>query len=222
MKLILIIYIFIFFGLYTLKGQIVVFNEKLYFQLTKNQAVRIQSNQLFFNSYEKQRKLYDEINQKILQAVAIQDYIYKQLTNVNYAIKQSKQMYYVYQNLGKISKNSEKMLSLSTKHPEYAVLLTRYYNQITLESLKLKNELSEEILKEAHDFLIDPYDRQMLINNIFMRLRIINGAILYINLRLENGNKTPYLYQVPRINNYVNIDRSIIKDIVYKYKLLTN
>ena len=221
MKKYIFILSFIFLGIQLNKSQTVVFNDKLYFQLTKNQAVRLQSNQSFFKSYEKQRKLYDEINQRIVQVVAIQEYIYKQLTNVNEAIKQSKQLYYVYQNLEKISKNSGEMLSLTAQHPEYAILLTRYYNQIVTESLKLKNELSEEILKESNDFLMDPYDRQMLINNIFMRLRIINGAILYINLRLKNGKKTPYLYQVPKINNYVSIDKAIIKDIVLKYKILT-
>lgn len=221
MKKYIFILSFIFLGIQLNKSQTVVFNDKLYFQLTKNQAVRLQSNQSFFKSYEKQRKLYDDINQKITQAVAIQEYIYKQLINVNEVIKQSKQLYYVYQNLEKISKNSGEMLSLTTQHPEYAILLTRYYNQIVTESLKLKNELSEEILKESNDFLMDPYDRQMLINNIFMRLRIINGAILYINLRLKNGKKTPYLYQVPKINNYVSIDKAIIKDIVLKYKILT-
>ena len=221
MKKYIFILSFIFLGIQLNKSQTVVFNDKLYFQLTKNQAVRLQSNQSFFKSYEKQRKLYDEINQKIVQVVAIQEYIYKQLTNVNEAIKQSKQLYYVYQNLEKISKDSGEMLSLTAQHPEYAILLTRYYNQIVTESLKLKNELSEEILKESNDFLMDPYDRQMLINNIFMRLRIINGAILYINLRLKNGKKTPYLYQVPKINNYVSIDKAIIKDIVLKYKILT-
>ena len=221
MKKYIFILSFIFLGIQLNKSQTVVFNDKLYFQLTKNQAVRLQSNQSFFKSYEKQRKLYDEINQKIVQVVAIQEYIYKQLTNVNEAIKQSKQLYYVYQNLEKISKNSGEMLSLTAQHPEYAILLTRYYNQIVTESLKLKNELSEEILKESNDFLMDSYDRQMLINNIFMRLRIINGAILYINLRLKNGKKTPYLYQVPKINNYVSMDKAIIKDIVLKYKILT-
>lgn len=210
-----------FIGMEFTKSQTLVFNDKLFFQLTKNQAVRLQSNQSFFNSYEKQRKLYDDINQKIMQAVAIQEYIYKQLTNVDYALKQGKQMQYIYQNLEKIYTNLGEMLSLSAQHPEYAVLLTKYYNQIISESLKLKNELTEEILKESNDFLMDPYDRQMLINTIFMRLRIINGAILYINLRLKNGKKTPYLYQVPKINNYVSIDRAIIKDIVLKYKILT-
>lgn len=221
MKKYIFILSFIFLGIQLNKSQTVVFNDKLYFQLTKNQAVRLQSNQSFFKSYEKQKKLYDDINKKITQAVAIQEYIYKKLTNVNEAIKQSKQLYYVYQNLEKISKNSGEMLSLTAQHPEYAILLTRYYNQIATESLKLKNELSEEILKESNDFLMDPYDRQMLINNIFMRLRIINGAILYINLRLKNGKKTPYLYQVPKINNYVSIDKAIIKDIMLKYKILT-
>ena len=77
-----------------LNAQTVVYNDKLLMQLTKNQAVRLASNESYLNSYEKQKKTYDEIKQKIAQVVAIQEYIYEKLTNINSAIKQGKQLYY--------------------------------------------------------------------------------------------------------------------------------
>ena len=103
-----------------------VINEKLLSQITVNHGVRLASEQAFLDSYEKQKKLYDEINNKTAQVIAIQEYIYQQLKNVNSALTQSKKLIYLYQYLGKIVNNSHKMLDLSAQHPEYAVLVSKY------------------------------------------------------------------------------------------------
>jgi hypothetical protein len=78
------------------------------------------------------------------------------------------------------------MLDLSAQHPEYAVLVSKYYVEIGKQTLKLKQEVTQDILNENKDFLMDPMDREMLIEKVFTRVRNINGNILYIILRLEN------------------------------------
>ena len=199
-----------------------VINDKLLLQLTKDHAVRMASEQTFLNSYEKQTELYDDIKQKTAQVIAIQEYIYQQLKNVNSALTQSKKLIYLYQYLGKIAENSNKMLDLSAQHPEYAVLVSKYYVEIGKQVLKLQQEVTQDILNENKDFLMDASDREMLIEKVFTRVRNINGNILYIILRLQNAKKIPYLYQVPVLRNYVNIDRAIVGDIITKYKYIFN
>lgn len=199
-----------------------VINDKLLVQLTKDHAVRIASEQTFLNSYEKQKELYDDIKQKTAQVIAIQEYIYQQLKNVNSALTQSKKLIYLYQYLGEIAENSNKMLDLSAQHPEYAVLVSKYYVEIGNQVLKLQQEVTQDILNENKDFLMDASDREMLIEKVFTRVRNINGNILYIILQLENAKKIPYLYQVPVLRNYVNIDRAIVGEIITKYKYIFN
>ncbi|HFK5512599.1 TPA: hypothetical protein ACGZ9U_003544 [Elizabethkingia anophelis] len=211
---------FAFTGIISVKSQQVVINEKLLAQLTKNQAVRISSDKLFFNSYEKQKQLYDDIKNKITQVVAIQEYIYNKLTNVNMAIKQGKQLQYLYQYLGEIAVNAREMLSLSYKQGQYAIFLTNYYGQIVIDIVNLEKEVKEEILREDNDFLMDPYDREILLRKILDKVRSINGTILYINLVLKNAKNTPYIFQIPGLNNYVNLDKIIIKEIISKYGIL--
>lgn len=60
------------------------------------------------------------------------------------------------------------------------------------------------------------------LEKVFTRVRNINGNILYIILRLENAKKIPYLYQVPVLRNYINVDRAIVGDIIQKYKYIFN
>ncbi len=70
-------------------------------KLRKIMCVRLASEQAFLNSDERQKQLYDEIKDKTAQVIAIQEYIYQQLKNVNSALTQSKKLIYLYQYLGK-------------------------------------------------------------------------------------------------------------------------
>ncbi|GEM53013.1 hypothetical protein EB1_28030 [Empedobacter brevis NBRC 14943 = ATCC 43319] len=214
-------------GLFALLGislysQQIVINDKLLTQITKDHAVRLTSEQLFLNSYEKQNELYNNIKNKTAQVIAIQEYIYQQLKNVNSALTQSKKLIYLYEYLGKIVTNSNKMRKLSAQHPQHAVLVSKYYAAIGRQVTKLQQEISQDILNENKDFLMDAMDREMLIEKIFTRVRNINGNILYIILRLENAKKIPYLYQVPVLRNYINVDKAIVGNIIQKYKYLFN
>lgn len=210
-----------FFGI-LIKSQQIVFNDKLFAQMTKDHAVRMGSEQAFLNSYEKQKQLYDDIKNKTARVIAVQEYIYQQLKNVNSALTQSKKMMYLYQYLGKVVNNSNRMLDLSAQHPEYGILVSKYYFEIGNQAMKLKQEVSQDILNENKDFLMDASDREMLIEKVFTRVRNINGNILYIILRLENAKKIPYLYQIPKLRNYINIDKAIVGDIITKYKYIFN
>lgn len=212
----------IVFSVVYVKSQQIVINDKLLSQITVNHGVRLGSEQTFLDSYEKQNELYNEIKNKTAQVIAIQEYIYQQLKNVNSALTQSKKLIYLYQYVGKIVSNSNRMLDLSIQHPEYAVLVSKYYSAIGEQVLKLQKEVSADILNENKDFLMDAMDREMLLEKVFTRARNINGNILYIILRLENAKKIPYLYQVPVLRNYINVDRAIVGDIIQKYKYIFN
>lgn len=221
MKKIIIFGTFLF-GATRVTCQQIVINDKLLSQITVNHGVRLASEHAFLDSYKKQKELYDEINNKTMQVIAIQEYIYQQLKNVNSAMTQSKKLIYLYQYLGKIVSNSNKMLDLSAQNPEYAVLVSKYYVEIGKQVVKLQQEVTQDILNEDKDFLMDSMDREMLIEKVFMRVRNIHGNILYIILKLENAKKIPYLYQVPVLRNYINIDRTIVGDIMTKYKYIFN
>ena len=220
MKKLLTLSIAVYGASLQLNAQTLVYNDKLLVQLTKNQAVRLASNESYLNSYEKQKKIYDDVNQKIAQIVAIQEYIYDKLTNVNSAIRQGKQLYYLSKTFAQIGINANDVLSLTAQHPEYAILLNRFYIGATQELLKMQSELTNDILHEENDFLMDSYDRQELIQNLSTKAQMINGYLICIKIRLKNAKKTPYIYQIPTINTYVNLDRMIVKGIIEKYKFI--
>lgn len=204
----------------TVYGQQIVINDKLLTQITVNHGVRMASEETFLGSYKKQNEFYNDIKNKTAQVIAIQEYIYQQLKNVNSALTQSKKLLYLYQYLGKITSNSNKMMNLTVQHPEYAALVSKYYVEIGQQVIKLQAEVTSDVFNENKDFLMDSMDREMLIEKIFTRVRNINGNLLYIIMRLENAKKIPYLYQVPVLKNYINIDKALVGDIMQKYKYI--
>ena len=220
MKKLLTLSIAVYGASLQLNAQTLVYNDKLLVQLTKNQAVRLASNESYLKSYEKQKKTYDDVNHKIAQIVAIQEYIYDKLTNVNSAIRQGKQLYYLSKTFAQIGINANDVLSLTAQHPEYAILLNRFYIGATQELLKMQSELTNDILHEENDFLMDSYDRQELIQNLSTKAQMVNGYLICIKIRLKNAKKIPYIYQIPTINTYVNLDRMIVKGIIEKYKFI--
>ncbi len=222
MKKIILALFTVIAGLTFIEGQTIVINDQLLAQLTKNQVVRLASNESFLNSYEKQKKLYNDINQKIAQVVAIQEFIYDKLTNINSAIKQGKQLYYLSKTFVQIGQNANDVLILTAQHPEYAILMNRFYIAAVQELLKMQAELTQDILHEENDFLMDPYDRQLLIQNLSSKAQMINGYLICIKIRLKNAKKIPYLYQIPTINTYVNLDKAIVKGIMVNYKYIFN
>jgi hypothetical protein len=118
--------------------------------------------------------------------------------------------------------NSNKMLDLSAQHPEYAVLVSKYYVEIGKQTIKLKQEVTQDILNENKDFLMDAMDREMLIEKVFTRVRNINGNILYIILRLENAKKIPTCIKFPSAKKLYQYRQSNCRRYYQKYKYIFN
>lgn len=217
-----LIYLFLFFCLFKANAQAfdygIGFNYKLFLQLGKNQTVRVGSEKLYQNNFKEQRKLYDNVNKNLVQVIVVHDHIYKQLSNVHSALKQGKKLEYFYQYIGKISKNTKKMLVLSKKNPQYAILFTKTYNQLLKEGTTLIQEVNNTILKEGNDFLIDPYDREIIIEKMLDKARMINGYLLLLINKLEIANKIAYIKQIPILKNYYSLDKTIVEHIINQWK----
>lgn len=203
----------------SMNSQTIVINEKLLSQVTKNQAVRLASNESILNSYEKQKKLYDEVNKKLLQIVAIQDFIYSNLVNIKMGIKQGKSIKYLLETFIQIGENARDVLELTAKHPEYAVLFNRYYINAGTQLIEMQDEFRNDIMREDEDFLMDPYQRQQILRNLFTRASLINGNLIYIKLLMKDRKKVPYIYQIPTIGNYINHDKQIVLHIMQEYNV---
>lgn len=200
------------------QGAAVVVNDKLLEQISKNQVVRLRSNEALRSSVESQKKAYSEISSTLTQIISIQEYLYQQLYEVNSLLLSGKQLEYFYWYLEQISSKSGELLLLSSKAPQHAVLLWGYYTTILKQSYSLQEELVSTVLKKDVDLLLNSYDRQVLLEKLLSRARSIHGYLLYLILRLKSAHSRPALNQIPALEEYINLDKQIVKSLLYRYR----
>ncbi len=214
----------LFFMVFQMKAQKVDYgvaiNYKLLLQLTANQGVRMTSEYAYQENYKKQTKLYEKINKDVVKVLAVHDFIYKKLSTVNKLLKQGKKLKYFWFYVQDIKKNGAKLMKITKDNPKYAVLLTGTYNELLQQCLGLSSDVSSVILRENKDFLIDPYDREILIEKMLDKARLINGYILYLITRLEQAVHIAYLKQIPILKDWISLDNAIVEEIMWKWKIL--
>ena len=193
------------------------YNLELQAQVTANQAVRVASEKLYQNSYEKQRKSYDDIKEKVTQVVVIKNHIYNQLRNVNSALKQGKQLEAIYYDFSKLLGNMGKMLQLSAQKPEYSLLITNYYSKLYLHAMNSYENISSSVLNEENDYLMDSYDRQKILSKLQHEIKIMNGWTVHIINYLRNAEKKPYFRHIGVLNGWYNQDRAMIQNIINNF-----
>lgn len=199
-------------------GDILAWNEQLTLQLGKNNIARIASDMKFQKDFKEQKNIYNNVNKYVTQIIVIQDKIYKNLKNVNSALLQGKKLEYIYEYLKKIKTQATILAINAFNNPQYAALSYKYFNFINKNLAKIYQELSTQILSEDTNFLMDAYDREVLIQGLYIRLANIHSAMKIIIMRIKNGKKVPYIYQIPVLNNYINIDKTIIQQTMWKLK----
>ena len=200
------------------QGAAVVVNDKLLEQISKNQVVRLGSNEALRSSVESQKKEYSEISSTLTQIISIQEYLFQQLYEVNSLLLSGKQLEYFYWYLQQISSKSGELLLLSSKAPQHAVLLSGYYTAILKQSYSLQEELVSTVLKKDVDLLLNSYDRQVLLEKLLSRARSIHGYLLYLILRLKSAQSRPALNQIPALEEYINLDKQIVKSLLSRYR----
>lgn len=203
---------------HSLNAQLVVVNDKLMLQLEKNQLVRKESNNKFMEVYGKAKDIYEEAGKKSAEIMAIHEMIYNQLYNVNSLFKQGKRMKYIWQTIGNITKESREVLKISAKYPQYAGWIHKKYEKLYPQALRLQEEITEIALKPDKKILMDPYDRDLLIQKIQEKLEIIELQLISIRLGVEFSRSRSYILSIPVLGDYVSQDKMIVRNILSTMK----
>ena len=190
------------------------YNLEMHQQVTANHAVRMASEKNYQRIYEKQKEAYNEAKEKITEVVVIKNNLYGYLRNVNSALRQGKQVQFLFQDFNKLVGNMGTMIDLTADKPQYAPLITRMYERIFTHALQAYDGVHDQILREDTDYLMDSYDRQYLLNKLHREIKSLNGWVLHINNYLRNAHRKPYLRHIRVFNEWYSKDKTMIESII--------
>ena len=214
-------FLIIGFIIFSLNGrsQNIVYHQDLMQRVAENTADKQSWLLLYNNSLDSIQSHRKKVlaNWSVIEAV--QQKIYKNLTNVDDGIKQSRQLYYIAQKVPKIFDNILQASQIAVGKP-YLVIYWNGTGQLLIDKiLSLQNFVSTFIMSHDNDsLLIDQTTRDQLLwatyNQVNTIYNISNNMVYQFRqytLQMAINKVVPYEW-------YINLDKGITQQILNNAK----
>ena len=217
MKVFFIIALIIF----SLKGksQNIVYHQDLMQRVAENTADKQSWLLLYNNSLDTVQSHRKKVLANWSTIEAVQQKIYKNLTNVDDGIKQSRQLYYIAQKVPKIFENILEASKIAIGKP-YLVVYWNGTGQLLMDKiLSLQDFVTTFIMSHDNDsLLIDQATRDQLLWTVYGQVNTIyniSNNMVYqfrqYSLQMAINKVVPYQW-------YINLDKGITQQILNNAK----
>lgn len=208
-------------AIFSLKGksQSIVYHQDLMQRVAENAADKQSWLLLYNNSLDTIQSHRKKVLTNWSAIEAVQQKIYKNLTNVDDDIKQSKQLYYIAQKVPKVFDNLLQASKIAVGKP-YLVVYWNGTGQLLMDKiLSLQNFVSTFIMSHDNDsLLIDQTTRDQLLWTVYNQVNTIyniSNNMVYqfrqYTLQMAINKVVPYQW-------YINFDKSITQQILNNAK----
>lgn len=216
-----VFFIIIVLAIFFLKGksQSLVYHQDLIQRVAENTADKQGWLLLYNNSLDTVQSDRKKVLANWSTIEAVQQKIYKNLTNVDDGIKQSRQLYYIAQKVPKIFDNILQASKIAIGKPYLVVYWNGTGQLLTDKILSLQNFVSTFIMSHDNDsLLIDQTTRDQLLWRVYNQVNTIyniSNNMVYqfrqYSLQMAINKVVPYQW-------YINFDKSITQQILNNAK----
>ena len=214
-------FLIIGFIIFSLNGrsQSIVYHQDLMQRVAENTADKQSWLLLYNNSLDSIQSHRKKVLANWTTIEAVQQKIYKNLTNVDDGIRQSRQLYYIAQKVPKIFDNILQASQIAVGKP-YLVIYWNGTGQLLIDKiLSLQNFVSTFIMSHDNDsLLIDQTTRDQLLwatyNQVNTIYNISNNMVYQFRqytLQMAINKVVPYDW-------YINLDKGITQQILNNAK----
>ena len=197
------------------KGQNIVYHKDLMQRVAENTADKQSWLILYNNTLDTVQSHRKKVLANWSTIEAVQQKIYKSLTNVDDGIKQSRQLYYIAQRVPKIFDNILQASEIAVGKPHLVVCWNGTGQLLIDKILSLQNFVSTFIMSLDNDsLLIDQTTRDQLLWTVYNQVNTIyniSNNMVYqfrqYTLQMAINKVVPYQW-------YINFDKSITQQIL--------
>lgn len=216
MKKLVSIFLILFF-VSAVKSQI------LYVDPITSVALGIHGNQIKKGQEEQNKKLTKLekaqafVATQLVAVNKIQDKVYKGLSEVSGTISNGIQVKNIYEDLRQCKKYLEEIGKLVNRHPQYSVFGAKASEKAYERILEIGTDV-REIVADGDTNLATAGDRYRLLFNIQDNVKMLRIYLLSIKLNIEYAERVGFWKAINPFQGYINTDKSIIQNIMHKYK----
>lgn len=199
------------------------YSQNVYIDPTTTLALKFYSDNLEKEqekTIEQQTKLEKAqawVATQMAYANSVQDKVLKGLNEVSGTLENGLQIKEIYSNVDQCLQYSADVLELAKNKPQYSVFGIQASQKTYEQAVKIVFEASE-LLKSGELNLATAGDRHRLLFQINHNVEMLKIWILTIKINIESAIRLGFWRAINPFQGYINTDKSIVENIMYKYK----
>lgn len=159
------------------------------------------------------------ISAQMVTANHLQNAIYNGLREVNGTLQNGLQVQRIYKSLENITKNIDEIIKEASNRPEYVVFAASATRTTARKVVDVGTEVAE-LLQSGDLNLATAGDRRRLLGSIELNLSTLNVYLINIRLSIRRAKRKGWWKSINPFQEYVNIDKMLINQIVRNSKRL--
>ncbi len=188
--------------------------------VNENGAVRLASETAHNSMLRGIKGSIEDINLNLSSVVLVQRMIHRALTEVDQALRSGQAVMHISRLVTDISKHSEEMLSIARGEPWLVLFAEDVASQMKDRSVRLASEVSEFILKEGGNVLMDFEKRDQLLKKIILELKVIRALVFSVQRSMYYAKINGVLKTANPYRTFINMDKQKAEEIIRNYRLL--
>lgn len=169
---------------------------------------------------EQQNKLQQAqtwVGAQMVVANDIQNKILKGLREVSGTLQNGIQVKEIYSDLKDCANYSSQISTLVSDAPEYAIFGVKATKETYESVLAMSTDVSE-LMKSGELNLATAGDRYRLLFSISEKVKTLKIWLLTIMMNIERAKRLGFLKAINPFQGYINTDKTIVENIMIKYK----
>ncbi|WP_380936398.1 hypothetical protein [Sphingobacterium bambusae] len=211
------------FGLHVTFAQsyvTIVYDAKHLAIVSENAAVR-SAAELTHHEYLKTiNNRLDDINVNLSSVVMVQRMIHRALTEVDQALKSGLMLKHVGSISTEIIAECNSILEAAKGSPHLILFAEDVTMQMKDRGIRLVSEVSDFVLKEGSNVLMDFEKRDTLLAKILLELRVMRSLCFSVHRAMYWAKLRGILPSLNPFQSFINRDRQMVDQIIFQYNLL--
>ncbi|MGO3194756.1 MAG: hypothetical protein ACTIKE_12120 [Sphingobacterium sp.] len=189
--------------------------------VNENGAVRLASEMSHNSMLGKIQTNIDDINLNLSSMSLVQRMIYSGLADVNSIQKTGRSVMHVSRLLQEITSESAAMFAMAKDAPWLLLFAENTVRQLKDRGLALAWEVSNFVLKEGANVLMNYAKRDQLLRKIILELKVIRALLYSMQRSMFYAKINGIFYSANPYKDFINRDKRLAEDIIRNSKLLT-
>ncbi|WP_091153070.1 hypothetical protein [Mucilaginibacter pineti] len=208
------------YGFSPVLAQAVVFDPQHFLIVNENGAVRLAAENTHNNYLGNINNRLDRINQDMGMVVYAQSLIYSALTQVNAALRSGMAAQQIAGVSSEIVGECNTMLDIARADPILLLFAEDVARQMKDRGIKLVTEVSDFVLKEGSNVLMDYEKRDALLRKILLELRVMRALTYSVSRSMYWAKLRGILRSAGPYQSFINQDTRIATDLMRNIKIL--